>query len=35
MEIKSNFIEKSIVVRIAVLLGIEGDFELRNIIIDC
>ena len=35
MEIKSNFIEKSIVVRIAGLLRLEGDFELRNIIIDC
>ena len=35
MEIKSNFIEKSIVVRISGLLVIEGDFELRNIIIDC
>ena len=30
MEIRSNFIEKSVFVRITGLLGIEGDFELRN-----
>ena len=34
MEIRTNFIEKSVVVRIAGLLGIKGDFELRNIITD-
>ena len=36
MEIRSNFIEKSVVVvvRIAGLQGIKGNFELRNVIID-
>ena len=33
MEIRSNFIEKS-VARIAELLEIKGDFELRGSIID-
>ena len=30
----SNFIAKSVVVKIAGLLGIKGDFELGKIIID-
>ena len=34
MEIRSNFIEKPVVVRIAGLQGIEGNFEVRNFISD-
>ena len=34
MEIKSNFIEKAVIVTIAGLLEIKGDLELRKIIID-
>ena len=34
MAIRSTFIEKSVVARIAGLQGIEGNFELRNFIID-
>ena len=33
MEIRSNFIEKS-AARIAELIEIKGDFELRGIVID-
>ena len=34
MEIGSNFIEKSVVVRRVGLQGIAGNFELKNFIID-
>ena len=34
MEIRKNFIQKSVVVRIVGLLGIESNFELKNFIID-
>ena len=34
MGIRSNFIEKSVVVRIAALQGIDGNFELGNFTID-
>ena len=34
MEIRSNFIGKSVAVRIAGLLGPKGDFELKKVVID-
>ena len=34
MAIRSTFIEKSVVARIAGLQGIEGNFELRKFVID-